>query len=173
MPNRSSRSSRSRAHAGVGRPLNSASRLQKNDVVTPELHWSARLVQQKHTTQDAQKGRCSHPPNHGECFPPTRPLIASQSITRDAPFQKRCRSVDWRLLLITHHMSRLRSDNAACLPRRLALRRRQGTKPADFVSILLDVTSKLSANQRQVDSLTHVMCLFLGDAVEVKSHVFT
>ena len=32
---------------------------------TPELHWSARPGHQQNTTQDAQKGQTSHPPNLG------------------------------------------------------------------------------------------------------------
>lgn len=43
-------------------------RMPKNSVCTPEFHWSARLKQQEHTTQDAQKGRTSHPPNPGGYF---------------------------------------------------------------------------------------------------------
>ena len=31
----------------------------------PEFHGAIRLGQEEHTTQDAQKGRTSHPPNPG------------------------------------------------------------------------------------------------------------
>jgi hypothetical protein len=42
-----------------------ASRLRKNYVGTPDLHWSACLGQQENRAQDAQKGLTSHPPNPG------------------------------------------------------------------------------------------------------------
>jgi hypothetical protein len=48
-----------------------ASRLRKNYVGTPDLHWSACLGQQENRAQDAQKRRPSHPPNPGDYF--TRP----------------------------------------------------------------------------------------------------
>jgi hypothetical protein len=42
--------------------------------------------------QDVQNDRPAHPPNPGEFVSPTHPPIASQSITRDAPFHGRGRS---------------------------------------------------------------------------------
>jgi len=55
----------------------SFSKLRKNSVCTPEFYWSARLGQQDHMTQDAQKGDLL-----------TRPTPARQ----DTPFPRQGRS---------------------------------------------------------------------------------
>ena len=46
--------------------------LRKNHFGTAELRWPACLGQEEHTTQDAQKGQTSHPPNPGA---PRRALL--------------------------------------------------------------------------------------------------
>ena len=43
------------------RPIGRTSRLRKNYVGTPVLHWSVRLGQEENTTQGAQKGRPARP----------------------------------------------------------------------------------------------------------------
>jgi hypothetical protein len=56
-----------------------ASRLLKNYVGTPDLHWLACLGQQENILQDAQKGQTSHPPNPGaprRAVPRARPQRA-------------------------------------------------------------------------------------------------
>ena len=59
----------------------SSSRLRKNFMRTLEFHRSVHLGQQEHTTQDAQKGQTSHPPNPGaprRAVPRARPQRAKR-----------------------------------------------------------------------------------------------